>query len=68
MQKDVALVSIVGPVEVLRQAGIENARDFNFTHYVAAAILFLCISIPLTRLTDWLLSRERRMMSGTAVR
>jgi polar amino acid transport system permease protein len=68
MQKDVALVSIVGPVEVLRQAGTLNARDFNFTHYVAAAVLFLCISIPLTRLTDWLLARERRAMSGTAVR
>lgn len=67
LQKDVALVSILGPVEALRRAGIENARTFNFTPYVAAALLFLCVSIPLTRLTDYLLARERRRMSATAV-
>lgn len=68
LQKDVALVSILGPVEVLRRAGIETARDFNYTPYVAAALLFLCVSIPLTRFTDHLLARERRRMFGTAVR
>ena len=68
LQKDVALISVLGPVEVLRKAGIETARDFNYTPYVAAAVLFLCVSIPLTRLTDWMLARERRRMFGTAVR
>jgi polar amino acid transport system permease protein len=68
LQKDVALVSFVGPIEVLRRAQIETSRDFNYTHYVVAAVLFLCLSIPLTRFTDWLLARERRSMSGTAVR
>ncbi len=68
LQKDVALVSILGPVEVLRKAGIETARDFNYTPYVAAAVLFLCVSIPLTRFTDHLMARERRRMFGTAVR
>ena len=67
LQKDVALISILGPVEALRRAGIENARTFNFTPYVAAAVLFLCVSIPLTRLTDYLLARDRRRMTGTAV-
>jgi len=68
LQKDVALVSIVGPIEVLRQAGIAKAKFYNFTPYIGAAILFLCVSIPLTRLTDHLLARERRRMQGTAVR
>lgn len=68
LQKDVALVSIVGPVEALRQAGIAKAKFYNFTPYIGAAILFLCISIPLTRITDHLLARERRRMQGTAVR
>lgn len=68
LQKDVALVSIVGPVEALRQAGIAKAKFYNFTPYIGAAILFLCISIPLTRFTDHLLARERRRMQGTAVR
>jgi polar amino acid transport system permease protein len=55
-------------VEILRQAGIDKAKFANFTPYVAAAVIFLAITIPLTRLTDWLLSRERRRMQGTAVR
>lgn len=68
LEKDVALISVLGPVEVLRKAQIETARSFNYTPYVAAAALFLCVSVPLTRLTDHLLARERRRMSGTAVR
>jgi hypothetical protein len=31
------------------------------------AVLFLCVSIPLTRFTDHLLARERRRTSGTVV-
>jgi len=68
LQKDVALISILGPVEALRAASNESGRTFNFTPYVAAAMLFLCVSIPLTRMTDHMLQRERRRMSGTAVR
>ncbi|MFW2333652.1 amino acid ABC transporter permease [Ilumatobacter sp.] len=68
LQKDVALVSVLGPVEALRRADVLQDRLFNFTPFVVAAILFLCVSIPLTRLADYLLTRERRAMSGTAVR
>jgi len=68
LQKDVALVSILGPVEALRRATTIQQRTFNFTPYVAAAVLFLCVSIPLTRLTDYLLAKERRRMSATVVR
>jgi polar amino acid transport system permease protein len=67
LQKDVALVSVIGPVEALRRAGILVSQNFNFTPYVAAAVLFLMVSIPLTRLTDHLMARERRRTSGTAV-
>jgi polar amino acid transport system permease protein len=67
LQKDVALLSIVGVVEAMRRAQIINNRIFNFTPYVVAAVLFLCVSIPLTRLTDYLLARERRQMSATTV-
>jgi polar amino acid transport system permease protein len=67
LQKDVALISILGPVEALRRATIIKDRIFNFTPYVVAAVLFLCVSIPLTRLTDHLLARDRRRMSGTSV-
>jgi polar amino acid transport system permease protein len=68
LQKDVALVSVIGTVEALRRATIIKDKLFNFTPYVAAAVLFLLVSVPLTILTDWLLARERRMTGGTAVR
>jgi polar amino acid transport system permease protein len=68
LQKDVALVSVLGPAEALRRADVLHAKLFNFTPFVVAAVLFLCISIPLTRTADYLLAKERRAMSGTAVR
>jgi polar amino acid transport system permease protein len=68
LQKDVALVSLIGPVEILRQAGIDKSKFANFTPYVVAAVIFLSITIPLTRTTDWLLERERKRTTGTKVR
>lgn len=68
LQKDVALVSLIGPIEVLRQAGIDKSKFANFTPYVGAAIIFLLLTIPETRFVDHLLARERRRTSGTAVR
>ena len=68
LQKDVALVSLLGPVEALRRADVIQDRTFNFTPFVVAALLFVCVSIPLTRLADHLLAKERRRTSGTAVR
>jgi polar amino acid transport system permease protein len=68
LQKDVALVSLIGPIEILRQAGIEKAKFANFTPYIGAAVIFLCITIPLTRTTDYMMERERRRTTGTRVR
>jgi polar amino acid transport system permease protein len=60
LQKDTALVSLLGPVEALRQAQIQAAHNFNYTPYVVAALLFVILTIPLARLTDWLVVRDRR--------
>jgi len=68
LQKDVALVSLIGPIEILRQAGIEKAKFANFTPYIGAAVIFLGITIPLTRTTDYMMERERRRTTGTRVR
>ena len=68
LQKDVALVSLIGPIEILRQAGIDKSKFANFTPYVGAALIFLAITIPLTRFTDWLLTRERRRTGSSTVR
>ena len=68
LQKDVALVSLIGPIEILRQAGIDKSKFANFTPYVGAALVFLAITIPLTRFTDWLLTRERERTGSSRVR
>ena len=60
LQKDVALLSFIGPVEIFRQAGVYKSLMANFTPYVGAALIFLAITIPATRYADHLLSRQRR--------
>jgi polar amino acid transport system permease protein len=68
LQKDTALVSVLGAVDALQQASIDEQTDFNFTPYLAAAVLFVAITIPLTRFTDYLLARERtRRQAGPVV-
>ena len=63
LQKDVALLSFIGPVEILRQAGVYKSLLANFTPYVGAALIFLIITIPATRFADHLLARQRRARS-----
>ena len=60
LQKDTALVSVLGSVDALQQANINSAADFNYTPYVVAAFFFVLLTIPLARFTDWLTERERR--------
>ena len=68
LQKDTALVALIGPVEAFRQAQIDTSATFNFTPYVAAALIFVSFTIPLARLTDYLneRSRRRRLAAGIA--
>ena len=62
LQKDVALISIIGPQEAFRIAQVETASDFNYTPLVAAALLYLTITIPLARLLDrWESGRSGRV-------
>ncbi len=59
LQKDVALLSILGIVEAFRQAQIIAASTFNYTPLMAAALLYLCVTVPLARILD-------RLGTGTA--
>mmetsp|Transcript_18332 Transcript_18332/g.29381 ORF Transcript_18332/g.29381 Transcript_18332/m.29381 type:complete len:282 (-) Transcript_18332:4541-5386(-) len=63
LQKDVALLSFIGPVEILRQAGIFKSLLANFTPYVAAAVIFLCVTVPATRYADYLMNKDRNARS-----
>jgi polar amino acid transport system permease protein len=60
LQKDTALVAILGTVEAFRQAQIDTAASFNYTAYTATAVVFILVTIPLARFTDWLIERDRR--------
>jgi polar amino acid transport system permease protein len=67
LQKDTALVGILGAVEAFQQVQIDQAATFNFTYGIDAAVLFVAITVPLTRLTDWLILRERRRRQAAGV-
>lgn len=56
--KDTGLVSVLGVVDAIRAAQIETARSFNYTPYVVAAVLFLILTVPLTRVTDRFMLRS----------
>jgi polar amino acid transport system permease protein len=67
LTKDTALVGLLGVVEAFRQSTIDSASTFNFTPYLVTAVLFVLLTIPLARLTDWLVARDRRrqLAAGT---
>ncbi len=65
LQKDTALVSTIGIVEAFRRSGILQASAFNFTPYVATALIFLLVTVPLARLTDRLVARDRARQMAT---
>jgi polar amino acid transport system permease protein len=67
LQKDTALVALIGVVEAFRQSQIDAAATFNFTPYLATALMFLLITVPLTRFTDWLIERDRRQRQAVGV-
>ncbi len=60
LQKDSGLISVLGAIDAIRAAGIETAQSFNFTPYLVAGALFVALTIPLTRFTDWLTNRQDR--------
>lgn len=67
LQKDVALVSVLGVREAVREAEIYTSRTFNYSSYIAATVLFLAISIPAARFADFYAARDRARRSQTLV-
>ena len=46
---------------------LAEAAAFNGTYYLVAATLFVVITIPLARFTDWFVARDRRRRQGGGV-
>jgi polar amino acid transport system permease protein len=67
LQKDTALVAVLGAIEANEAAQIYSATVFNFSSFTVAAILFLILTIPLARFTDHLIARDRRRRLAGAV-
>lgn len=54
LQKDTALVAVVGLVEAMNAAQVYSNFNFNYTSYLVAAAFFVALTVPLARFTDWL--------------
>jgi polar amino acid transport system permease protein len=67
LQKDTALVGFAGALDAFNMSTINADATFNFTPYLAAAVLFVAITIPLARFTDWLIARDRRRRQAQGV-
>jgi polar amino acid transport system permease protein len=67
LQKDTALVGVLGTIEANKAADIYSEQVFNFSSFTVAAILFLILTIPLARFTDGLIERDRRRRLAGAV-
>ena len=67
LQKDTALVGVLGTIEANKAAEIYSEQVFNFSSFTVAAILFLILTIPLARFTDRLIERDRRRRLAGAV-
>jgi polar amino acid transport system permease protein len=67
LQKDSALLALLGVQEAFRRAQIYVAGTFNFTAYLAAALLFLILTVPLARFTDYLIRRQKERVGGSSL-
>ena len=63
LQKDTGLVSIAGVVDAVYAAQILASKSFNYTPYVVAGLIFVALTIPMTRFTDWITARMNRRQS-----
>lgn len=64
LQKDTALVTVIGTVDAFTQAKIYSSNDFNLSSVTVVAIIFIIITIPQTRFVDRLLARGARRQLG----
>jgi len=66
LQKDTAIVSVIGITEAAQQAQNYSSSYFNFTSYVVGAVFFIFMTIPLARFTDHLIARRERLERAQA--
>ncbi len=69
LQKDTALIAALGTpyYDSVLQAQIFSTTTYNYTPYVISGLLFLALTIPMTRFTDWVSRRQGWTTAGAAV-
>ncbi|MDH6579746.1 amino acid ABC transporter permease [Kitasatospora sp. MAP5-34] len=68
LQKDTGLVSIGGVIDAVYAAKIIAVQSFNYTPYLVAGLVFIVLTVPMTRFTDWITARmNRRQWQGGLV-
>lgn len=65
LQKDTALVNIIGAMDAFNQAKYVSATQYNLSAVTIVAFLFVIVTIPQTRLVDWWLDRGKKMRGGS---
>jgi polar amino acid transport system permease protein len=67
LQKDTSLVSTLGVIEMVLTAENLQSKDFRLVHMVVAGLIFLALTVPLTRLTDWVARRQGWVNAGAII-
>jgi polar amino acid transport system permease protein len=60
-------VSTLGIIEIVATANNQKSQDFKFVHLVVAGLIFVALTVPLTRLTDWIARRQGWFGAGGGV-
>jgi polar amino acid transport system permease protein len=67
LQKDTSLASVLGVIEMVLTAENQQSQSGKFVHYVFAGLIFLALTVPLTRFTDWLARRQGWINAGAII-
>ncbi len=62
LQKDTALVNVIGTIDAFNQSKIIASNHFNLSPVMTVAILFVVVTIPQARLVDKMVERDQRRM------
>ena len=62
LQKDTALIGVIGVLDGFRRAQIYAGQYFNLSSFTVLAICYVVITFPMTRFTDRLLRRDQERL------
>jgi polar amino acid transport system permease protein len=64
LQKDTAFIGIIGVLDGFRRAQVYAGQKFNLSSFTGLALCFVVVTIPMTRLTDYLLRRDQQRIAA----